>query len=88
MRDTERGSLICQEVIAVPDIGAFLSSEEHGPRALLAEAQMAEAANMRGVFISDHFHPWLDAQGESPFVWSVIGGIAASTSLDITTAVA
>ena len=71
----------------MPQIGAFLSSEEHGPRALLEQAQMAEAAGMRGVFISDHFHPWLDVQGESPFVWSVIGGIAASTSLDVMTGV-
>jgi len=29
--------------------------------------------------ISDHFHPWVDAQGHSPFVWSVIGGIAQAT---------
>ena len=71
----------------MPEVGAFLSSEEHGPRALLDQAKMAEAANMRGVFISDHFHPWLDAQGESPFVWSVIGGIAASTSLEVVTGV-
>jgi len=39
------------------------------------------------VWISDHFHPWLDDQGQSPFVWSVIGGIAATTSLRVTTAV-
>ena len=42
---------------------------------------------MRGVFVSDHFHPWIDAQGQSPFVWSVVGGIAASTSLQVTTGV-
>ena len=29
--------------------------------------------------ISDHFHPWIDEQGQSPFVWSVLGGIAATT---------
>jgi G6PDH family F420-dependent oxidoreductase len=69
------------------EIGAFLSSEEHGPRALLAQAQMAQDAGMRGVFVSDHFHPWTDTQGESPFVWSVIGAIAASTSLGVTTGV-
>jgi G6PDH family F420-dependent oxidoreductase len=42
---------------------------------------------MRGLCISDHFHPWLDSQGESPFVWSVIGAIGAATSLEVTTAV-
>ncbi len=71
----------------MPEIGAFLSSEEHGPQALLEQAKMAEEVDMRGVFISDHFHPWLDVQGQSPFVWSVIGGIAASTSLDVITGV-
>jgi hypothetical protein len=39
--------------LLVPEVGAFLSSEEHGPRALLDQAKMAEAPNMRGVFISD-----------------------------------
>jgi coenzyme F420-dependent glucose-6-phosphate dehydrogenase len=29
--------------------------------------------------ISDHFHPWIDRQGHSPFVWSVLGGIAQAT---------
>ena len=42
---------------------------------------------MRSVWISDHYHPWLDEQGESPFVWSVIGAIAATTQLRVTTAV-
>ncbi|HWD54098.1 MAG TPA: TIGR03557 family F420-dependent LLM class oxidoreductase [Acidimicrobiales bacterium] len=69
------------------EIGAFLSSEEHGPRSLLAQAQMAEAAEMRGAFISDHFHPWIDSQGHSPFVWSVVGAIGATTSLHVTTGV-
>jgi len=69
------------------EIGYFLSSEEHGPRALVDHAQMAEAAGIRSVSISDHFHPWMDSQGQSPFVWTVIGGIAATTSLEVTTAV-
>jgi G6PDH family F420-dependent oxidoreductase len=69
------------------EIGYFLSSEEHGPQALLEQAQQAEAHGMRSVWISDHFHPWLDDQGQSPFVWSVIGAIGATTSLQVTTAV-
>ena len=67
--------------------GYFLSSEEHGPRALVEQAQMAERAGFAKVSISDHFHPWMDEQGESPFVWSTIGGIAATTSVEVTTAV-
>jgi hypothetical protein len=69
------------------ELGYFLSSEEHGPRQLLHQAQLAEQAGIESVWISDHFHPWLDEQGESPFVWSVIGAIAATTRLRVATAV-
>ena len=69
------------------EIGYFLSSEEHGPGELLRQARLAADAGIESVWISDHFHPWLDEQGESPFVWSVIGAIAATTSLRVTTAV-
>ncbi len=67
--------------------GCFLSSEEHGPRALVEQAQAAERAGFEKVSVSDHFHPWMDSQGESPFVWTTIGGIAATTGLEVTTAV-
>ena len=69
------------------EIGYALSSEEHGPTDLLKQAQLAEDAGIESIWISDHFHPWLDEQGQSPFVWSVIGAIAASTDLLVTTAV-
>jgi Luciferase-like monooxygenase len=71
----------------MPAIGAFLSSEEHGPLDLLEQAKVAEQAGSRSVFISDHFHPWIDRQGESPFVWSVIGAISAATNHKVTTGV-
>ena len=29
--------------------------------------------------ISDHYHPWVDRQGNSPFVWAVLGGVAEAT---------
>lgn len=67
--------------------GYFLSSEEHDPRELVRMATMAEEAGFEALWISDHFHPWLDEQGESGFVWSVIGAISAATSLPVTTAV-
>ena len=60
----------------MPEIGCFLSSEEQGPHQLLEIARLAEEAGFRSVLISDHYHPWTDRQGESPFVWSVIGAIA------------
>lgn len=61
-------------------VGYALSSEEHKPRDLIANAVAAEKAGFAFALISDHFHPWIDRQGESPFVWSVLGGIAASTT--------
>jgi len=60
-------------------IGYTLSSEEHGPRALVANAARAEAAGFEFAGISDHFHPWVDRQGNSPFVWGVLGAIAEAT---------
>jgi G6PDH family F420-dependent oxidoreductase len=71
----------------VVEIGYALSSEEHGPKELLHQAILAEEAGVESVWISDHFHPWVDDQGHSPFVWSVIGAIAASTRLAVATAV-
>ena len=59
--------------------GYWLSSEEHRPLDLVRDARRAEETGFEFAMISDHFHPWLDAQGHSPFVWSVIGGIAAAT---------
>jgi G6PDH family F420-dependent oxidoreductase len=61
------------------ELGYALSSEEHPPLDLVRHAQHAERAGFPYALISDHFHPWIDRQGHSPFVWSVIGGIAAST---------
>jgi G6PDH family F420-dependent oxidoreductase len=69
-------------------IGYFLSSEEFGPRELIAQARMAEDAGFQGLWISDHYHPWNDAQGHSGFVWSTIGALAQATStMKVTTAV-
>jgi coenzyme F420-dependent glucose-6-phosphate dehydrogenase len=63
----------------MPELGYWLSSEEHGPRDLVDSARAAEEAGFGFAVISDHFHPWNDKQGQSPFVWSVIGGIASAT---------
>ena len=61
-------------------IGYALSSEEHRPSDLVRHARLAEVAGFTYALISDHFHPWIDRQGQSPFVWGVIGGIAQQTS--------
>ena len=69
-------------------IGIFLSSEEQSAPRIVDIARKAEDAGFRAAWISDHFHPWINAQGESPFVWSAIGAIAAATrEMRVTTAV-
>lgn len=61
------------------ELGYWLSSEEHSPRDLIDYARQAEAAGFPFALISDHYHPWLDRQGQAPFVWSVMGSIAQVT---------
>jgi G6PDH family F420-dependent oxidoreductase len=61
------------------ELGYALSSEELTPLELVENARRAEEAGFEFALISDHFHPWLDAQGESPFVWSTIGAISQAT---------
>ena len=69
-------------------IGCFLSSEEWGPKDLVAQAAQAQQAGFEGLWISDHYHPWNDAQGHSGFVWGTIGAIAqAAPGMHVTTAV-
>ncbi len=68
-------------------IGYFLSAEEYTPAELLDQARAAEDAGFEGLWISDHFHPWNDEQGNSPFVWTMIGAISQVCSLPVTTAV-
>ncbi len=68
-------------------LGYFLSSEEYTPAELVEQAVAAEEAGFDALWISDHFHPWNDEQGESPFVWSVIGALSQACSLPVTTAV-
>lgn len=60
-------------------IGYALSSEEHLPNDLVHYARRAEECGFSFAMISDHYHPWLEQQGQSPFVWGVLGGIAQAT---------
>jgi hypothetical protein len=58
------------------EIGYTLSSEERQPEELVGLAREAENAGFAYALISDHYHPWTDKQGISPFVWSILAGIA------------
>ena len=61
-------------------IGYKLSSEEFSATELIAQAAAAEKHGFKFALISDHYHPWTNRQGNSPFVWAVLGGIAQVTS--------
>ena len=60
-------------------IGYALSSEEHTATDLVRHARRAEEAGFTFAVISDHYHAWIDRQGQSPFVWGVLGAIAEAT---------
>ena len=60
-------------------LGYKLMSEEHGPTDLVRNANRAEQAGFDFAAISDHFFPWVEEQGHSPFAWSVLGALANAT---------
>jgi len=69
-------------------IGYKLAAEAFGPHELIRQAVRAEQVGFDFVEISDHYHPWLDVQGHSPFAWTVLGAIAARTQrIDLATGV-
>jgi G6PDH family F420-dependent oxidoreductase len=77
-----------KEIQTMMQIGYKLCSEEQSPQELIECARSAEDAGFSFAMISDHFHPWIDRQGQSSFVWGVLGGIAQVTQrLKIGTAV-
>ena len=61
-------------------IGYTLMSEQSGPRDLVDYAIRAEAAGFGHLVMSDHYNPWLESQGHSPYAWSVLGAVAHATS--------
>jgi G6PDH family F420-dependent oxidoreductase len=65
--------------VAGVEIGYWLAAEEHGPKELVEHAKLAESAGFGHLLISDHVHPWVDAQGHSAFVWGVVGAIGEAT---------
>jgi G6PDH family F420-dependent oxidoreductase len=61
------------------EIGYAMISEEHSPQQLLRNAQHAEEAGFKFAMLSDHFHPWISRQGNSPFAWSILGALSQTT---------
>src|ERR1700753_48201 len=60
-------------------IGYKLATEGFGPKELIRQAAVAEQAGFDFVEMSDHYHPWVEAQGHSAFTWSLLPAIAMRT---------
>jgi len=60
-------------------LGYAASSEEHSPNCLVEHMVQAEDSGFTFALVSDHFHPWVSAQGQSPFIWAVLGAMAHAT---------
>ncbi len=60
-------------------IGYTLMTEQSGPKALVRWAVAAEEAGFDFEVMSDHYFPWLSAQGHAPYAWSVLGAVAHAT---------
>jgi len=61
--------------------GYHASHEQHRPAALLEYVRAADAAGFEGAMCSDHFHPWLNEEGQSGFAWSWLGAALQATDL-------
>ena len=61
-------------------LGYTLMSEQTGPRELVVHAAGAERAGFEFEVISDHYFPWLDEMGHSPYAWTVLGAVTQVTT--------
>ena len=61
-------------------IGYTMMTEQAGPRELVEHVVRAEEAGFDFSVTSDHYFPWLEEQGHSPYAWSVLGAAAQATS--------
>jgi G6PDH family F420-dependent oxidoreductase len=59
--------------------GYTLMTEQSGPKDLVDYAVRAEGAGFEFEVMSDHYFPWLSAQGHAPYAWSVLGAVAHAT---------
>lgn len=54
-------------------------TEQAGPKELVQHAVSAESVGFDFEVCSDHFSPWLAAQGHAPNAWAVLGAVAHAT---------
>ncbi|MFC4112064.1 TIGR03557 family F420-dependent LLM class oxidoreductase [Nonomuraea zeae] len=60
-------------------IGYTLMSEQTPARELVDYAAAAERVGFDYAVISDHYFPWIEEMGHSPYCWSVLGAAAQVT---------
>ncbi|MDT5106601.1 MAG: hypothetical protein QOI25_4114 [Mycobacterium sp.] len=60
--------------------GYTLMTEQSGPKQLVDYAVSAERAGFDFEVSSDHYSPWLSAQGHAPNAWVVLGAVAHATA--------
>ena len=61
------------------EIGYTLMGEQRSPKDLVRDAVLAEQAGFDFMVASDHYSPWLEVQGHSPYTWTVLGAVAQAT---------
>lgn len=59
--------------------GYTLMTEQSGPKELVRYAVSAERAGFDFEVSSDHYSPWLAAQGHAPNAWTMLGAVAHAT---------
>lgn len=59
--------------------GYTMMTEQAGPTQLVDDVVAAESVGFDFAVCSDHYFPWLDAQGHAPYAWSVLGAAAYAT---------
>jgi len=59
--------------------GYTLMTEQSDPKSLVRQAVAAEETGFDFEVSSDHYFPWLSAQGQAPYAWTVLGAVAHAT---------
>jgi coenzyme F420-dependent glucose-6-phosphate dehydrogenase len=68
-------------------IGYAAMGEQFTPNEIIEFSKAAEDNGFTALMMSDHFHPWVPSQGQSPFAWAVLGALGQATKLRMGTGV-
>ncbi len=60
--------------------GYTMMTEQSRPDQLVRDLQQAEQAGFDFSVCSDHYQPWLEAQGHAGYAWAILGAAAQATS--------